>query len=734
MSTFRLSHLATFDIADKKVFKGLSSYDDFQTAIIEYGKSEGKVSSKEYNDALGGAFEVYTEFFFRRYGTSANPLLGVKCIEDTSRNKYQVGFDFTYEDFANQPAYLQSKFRSNPLYRFTRDDLGSFVSIADEMEIPASRRILFTNIEEPSREKGGLFHSSYSGGLRQMRVIARNVQEEFIDRDPTFWSDFYESIKLSLTSAVEVQTIYSSREHQIRMEVAQDRVFNLELPRGKIIAATGAGKTLVIFKGVRKGFLELGFRLQVVVAPTIDLIRQHHEYFEKFGLFHKDGISAIHFRTGEESKTDTFFEYQQTTKVSDLILDGRQLVFVTYASEQNLFEGFKQFGIEADCVFWDEFHHTVKQKVEYKEHLQSIPSKRNLFFSASERRGRVVSSFDEEVYGPTLINVTYKELRAKGILVPKIIIKPLVINVNHPKIQGLEKTFKKAAKDKKFDLLDGVMEAAGTIVARQNMLDTVGKCNMVTFSKAVAICKEIVSNFEIRNLFGTDLNTVHAAVPSKDRKKIYATVTNSDDSVLCQYSIVKEGIDINPFNSLVLSRTLDTIGVQQGIGRIARANPEDTKNFQAGLISLDDPTGWNKYEAVVYFIIATDEMEEFKDSVKDIIYKLQFAGFEEGDYDFAEILEKRTGVAKADDDWIAAKHNTLVYDIIQGVSVKDVIAQTHIEIEEETLLEESELQKLKIKEKIESTKTIQELIKIFDKKPILIFDSLNKTTINYLQL
>jgi len=727
MTALRLSHLAAFNIANRKIFKDVTNYDEFNDAIIGFGTAQGKSGSDEYNDALGAAFEVYTEFFFKRYGTSANPLLGVRCIEDTSRNKFQVGFDFTYEDFSSQPAYLQSKFRSNNQYRFTRKDLGSFISIADEMEIPASRRILFTNINEPSRDRGGLFHSSYSGGLRQMRVIARNVQEQFIDRDPDFWNDLYESVKLSLTSAIEVQEVFESREHQVRMEAAQDRVFNLELTRGKIIAATGAGKTLVIFKGVRKGFLELGFNLQVVVAPTIDLLRQHHDYFEKFGLFHKDKISVIHFRTGEESKTDNHFDYQQTTKVSDLILDGKQLVFVTYASEENLFTGLKSLGIDADCVYWDEFHHTVKQKTEYKEHLETLPSKRNLFFSASERRGRVVSSFDELVYGPTLINVTYKELRSKGILVPRLIIKPIVINLNHPTIQGIERNLKKAAKEKKFDLMDGVLEAAGTIVARQNMIGTVGKCNMVTFSKAVPICKEITTNGEIRDYFGDDLHTVHAGVPSKDRKKIYGQITQSSDSVLCQYSIVKEGIDINPFNSLVMSRSLDIIGVQQGIGRIARANPEDTKNFQAGLISLDDPTGWNKYEAVVYFIITTEDMEQFKDSVKDIVYKLQYAGFEEEDYDFAEILEERTGVSEINEDWIAPRHNPLVYDIIQGVSIKDVIAQTHIDIEVETILEESALRKLKIKEEIESTKTIHELIRKFDKKPLLIFDPVNKT-------
>jgi superfamily II DNA or RNA helicase len=731
MTGIRLNHIATYDLAVNKTFDHISTYDQMNTSIVKFGKTKGKADTDEYHEAVGAAFEVFAEFFFRRYGTSANPLLGVKCVEETSRNKYQAGYDFTYEDFNGQPAYIQVKFRKNENYKFTRNDLGTFISIADEMGITSDRRILFTSIDEPSRDKGGLFHHSYQGGLKQMRVIARNIQEEFIDRDPSFWNDLRESVELALSSAVEFTPVFESREHQLRMEAAQERVFNLELSRGKVIAATGAGKTLVIFKGVKRGFLDLGFKLQVVVAPTIDLLRQHHAYFERFGLFHNDNISVIHFRTGEESRTDTFFEYQQTTTVSDLNLSGQQLIFVTYKSEENLFSGLKDLGIEADCVFWDEFHHTIRQKIEYRDHITSIPTKRNLFFSASEKQGQVIDSFDESIYGPTLINVTYKELREKGILVPKLVIKPIFIDIDHPKIHGIERSFQKSAKENKWNLIDGVMEAAGTIIARQNMIDTVGKCNLVTFSKAVPICKEITSNLEIRDFFGEDLNTVHSGIPSKERDKIYKRILRSDDSVLCQHSIVKEGIDINPFNSIVMSRTMEVIGVQQGLGRIARANPEDTKNFEAGLLSLDDPTGWIKYQGTVYVIITSQDMAEFKDFVKDLIVKLETAGLTKKDYSFGEILEERTGVAKPDDDWVAKK-NPLVYGIIQSVSIKDVIANAHIEIENDYIASDVSLKKFKIKQDIESAKTIEELIKKFEVRPLLIFEPLNKNVRNTL--
>lgn len=701
----KLNHLATAEVARNDVFRNLSSYDKFCFAIEKYGLKFGKKDSKEYADRTGSAYEVYTEFFFKRYGTSANPHLGVKCIEDTSKNKFQAGYDFTYETFGEEPALLQSKYRTNPQYKFTLKDLSTFMSLSDGLDIPKKNRILFTNVENTTKDNG-IFHHSYQFAQRQMRVIARQEQESFIDRDPTFWQELEETVTKALIPRDDFKDIYVSREHQVRMEASFDNILN-NGGRGKVICATGGGKTLVMFKGIRKSFLEKEFRIQVMVAPTIDLIRQHHFYFEQFGLFHKDKIAVTHFRTGEEARNDDQADYNQTTRVEDLDLDKQQLIYVTYASEENLFSGLKKLGIKVDCIWWDEFHHTVKQSEEYKRHLLSVPSSRNIFFSASEKRGKIISSFDEEVYGPTLINVTYAELRAKALLVPKIIVKPIIINASSSKIKGLEEEFKKSALRKKFDLKEAVLEAAGTIVARNDMINTYGKCVGVTFSKAVPICKEIASNKVIREYF-QDLETVHAGVPNRDRKKIYDKIDVSQDFILCQYSIVKEGIDKNGFNCAVISRNMDVSGTQQGLGRTVRADPRDTTNFEKGLISLDSPEGWYKYYAVVYVIVTSTDMEDFNNFLKDIVDKLEKAGFCENDWDMQGITEERHGPELDEDGWVVPIDERS--DIIQAISLVDAISKARIEWAEEA--EKAELDE-KLFRKMEAIKklSIEEKIK-----------------------
>jgi superfamily II DNA or RNA helicase len=684
------------------VFNGAKDYNQFIKAIKKFGKTFGKPllengnANEEYNDAVGLSFEVYTEFFCKRYGQDSNPLLGIREIEDTSHDKFQEGYDFTYETFEGEPALLQAKFRSNSNHKFTRDELSSFICVADEEDIPKNRRILFTNVSEGDRSNDGLFHFSFKGGLKQMRVIAREHQEHYINLDPTFWEDFLACLDLSLVSPIQFSEIYTSRPHQLRMEAAQDKVLaGTEITKGKIIAATGAGKTLTILKGIKKGFKELDFSLQVLVAPTIDLLRQHHAYFEKFNLFHDDGINALHFRTGEDSKSDNKIGYQQTTKVAEIDFAGQLMILVTYASEQNLFGGLKGLGIEADCVYWDEFHHTVKQSLAYKEHLLSIPTKRQLFYSASEKRGHIITSLDKEVYGETLENISYAELRGSGILVPKINVKVIRINRNNGIIKGIENGFSNNAKDKGFILADAVKEAAGCAMARADMLSNHSTVNIITFSKQVAICNAIANNKEIRGFYGTDLNTVHAKIPGRKRKKIFTKVGGSIDSILLQYSVCKEGIDVTAFNSAVIARGLDVIGVQQGLGRIVRADHEDTKNLEAGLITLDAPTGWKKYSATVYFIIDNDSMEEFTVLAKYIIRSLEGSGLTEDDYDFSGIVEQRSGVKPLGTEWVAQLDCVEFANEINPVSIADVISKARIEIEQDNNEEEREFLKRK---------------------------------------
>lgn len=676
----KLNHLSTKRAAESGVFVNVIDYDDMIKKIRDFGTTLGKPGSDEYNDFVGGAFEVFTEFFFRRYGTSANPHLNVRAIEDTSQNKYQAGYDFTYENFKGEICLLQVKFRSNPTDTFDQSAFGTFCFQAMSLGITGRARLVwFTNLSNAGEH--GIFNRSIAKqGQEMMRVFGKDEQTSFIDRDPTFWRDLQFTVSQALIAPTDFQELQVMWDHQKRMNAACQSILD-NGGNGRIICATGGGKTRVILQNVIDGFAR-GFETIVVVAPTIDLLRQHHEYFRRYNLFHRDGVSVIHFRTGDECR-DNWADIKQTTLVDDVEawLKPKTIIFVTYASEFKLFEGLRKREMTVDMVLWDEYHHTVRQDKEQLEHLGSLPSARNIFYSASIKRGRLISGDDPEIYGPILCEVKYAELRLLGVLVPKIIVKVIRL-ADGKRIRGLRDAMKRAAKAENFDLETAIMEAAGTIAAyndKKKSGDSV--TNIVTFSKAVAICKELTTNEFVRQHFNGLLETVHAGVPSRDRKKIYERIASPEqkhDSVLCQFSVVKEGIDINPFNTVVFSRSMDIIGTQQAIGRAVRANPEDTKNLHAGLIDIDKPEGWKKYSATLYVIIHEKSNVTFNDFLKDLVAKLQFAGLDTEELTFEDIEEQRH-CQDNEEKWIGPLEKEL--NKVGDGSLKDAVANTVIELQ-----------------------------------------------------
>lgn len=678
---FKLNHLATKRAAESGVFLNLTDFDEMVKRIREIGSTFSEPGGDEYNDFVGSVYEVYTEFFFKRYGTSANPHLGVRTIEDTSKNKYQAGYDFTYENFQGEPCLLQVKFRSNPTEKFDQNTFGTFCFQAMALGITKkSRLIWFTNVTNSGED--GIFNRSIAKqGNDMMRVFGREQQKSFIDRDPAFFKDLQLVVSQALIQPMDWLPFQEMWEHQDRMAAACEPILD-NGGNGRIICATGGGKTRVILENVVRGFAK-GFRTIVVVAPTIDLLRQHHDYFRKYGLFHRDGISVIHFRTGDDSQQVDdigWTDIKQTTFVDDVEewLTPKTIIFVTYASEFKLFEGMRKKDMSVDLVQWDEYHHTVRQDLEQIDHLQSIPTNANLFFSASIKRGRMLSGNDPEIYGPVLQEVRYSELRMLGILVPKIVVKVVRLK-DGKRIKGIKDALREAAKRENFNLETATMEAAGTIAAYRDRKAIGGVTNIVTFSKAVPICKELVVNEYVKKHFDGLLQTVHSGVPSRDRKKVYEQVKNSDDSVLCQFSVVKEGIDINPFNTVVFSRGMDIIGTQQAIGRAVRAHPDDTKALHAGQISIDDPTGWKKHSAILYVIIHEQDSFTFNDFLIDLVSKLQFTGLLTEELAFEDMIEGLHGTGEKSDDLIVSLDKEL--NMIGAKSLEDAVKNTVIEIQ-----------------------------------------------------
>lgn len=642
-----INHIQAYHVANSGLFDNLNSYDDLNKAIAAYGK-QGKQGSRE--ERLGAAFEVFTEFFLDRFGSNVHT--GVYELKGTSSNGFEPGADFRFKDAPGRDGIVQCKYRSNHFHQFKEADLAAAVleAFRKHVQMP-SGLVLFTNLLTIDP-----FHFSYPRGKEEFLYFGRSIQESFILRDPLFWTDFCAAMHISKQMPVCSAAPTMRKHQQDAFDECEKILDSNEEHRGKPIMTCGAGKTLVQYNSIRRSFKHRRYKIQIVVAPTIALLQQHRETYSEYGLFLNDGIKLINWRTGDDYKAESITESLTTTSSSDLNgalelwKDGQVLILSTYASIENLLTSLKNLGFAPDLTVYDEFHNLVSQTQSRYDWLLALPGK-NLFFSASEKGGNIVSSADEALFGRKLIDVDYQTLRNVGILVPKINIKVIYESDTTTASVRLAQAMKQNAARNGFDLKVALEEAAVNIIAMNDLAKSGDCSNNLVFSQSIPVCNFLAGNklFEAELPKGTLVVSVSAATPQTARRQIFDKIKASNQSLCMQHSTMVEGIDIITFSAITIQRGMNAITLQQAFGRPIRANPIDTKRLESGEISLDSPDGWLKYSATVYLAVDNDN-EAY---LKDLVEKLRAAGLTADDIHFQEITEERCGVSPEDTSWMS---------------------------------------------------------------------------------
>lgn len=206
----KLNHMCVKQLANSGYFDNVTSYAELESAILAFATNgiilKSDDEKHESYERMGDAFEVYTEFFFKKY--DGNPFFGVKDIVDTSREdtkngrSQKAGYDFRYVDLRGNQGRIQSKFRQNPCYKFSLKEFYSFVFETDIEGIHhRDLRVWFTNLYN---DNDSIFDAFSLKAKDSLFVIGRLKQEEIINRDPTFWLDFVASIQAAKEKNVYV--------------------------------------------------------------------------------------------------------------------------------------------------------------------------------------------------------------------------------------------------------------------------------------------------------------------------------------------------------------------------------------------------------------------------------------------------------------------------------------------------------------------------------------------------
>lgn len=687
-----ITHLSVGDISRKKVFKEVRCYDDMCKGVLKYPKikttyidpndvdDDTDIKSRS-NTMKGNAFEVFTQFFMLYFGFET--AIDVYNLKDTSNNEFQRGYDFTHKSKYGKPGHIQVKFKSNSLHSFEYNQLESFFGTAYNHRIKRNQNILFTNL--PNTDT--LFYCTMKKerAMRSFRLIDRNIQENLIAQHPTFWDDFNECIDRSALPIFKDP--YPNRDVQDEIEKGSiikgykgtDYVLSGQSPtkKGVVSASTGCGKTQCQFNNINDAFFKYNKDVVTVVQPTISLLTQTILEFYTWKMFgyvdgdnnvytnnniHNIDVSCVMIMSGDMPRIDktligdrikiTLSPTEAVKFVAEERLKGRKVLIVTTLMSErtkysDIIKLLTEERIKIGLELYDEFHNLVSQttekhKQEFRAEFLRLSHNRadaTLFYSASHKKGSILNTMDENLFGEVLAKITRDDLMKGGYVTPGLKIKFISAkNVNEADVANTNN----AAKDG-VDLKKAKLEATAIVTAFKDAQTYYSKPNMITFSSKVANSEYIAKDPYMREVLpGVDFHFISADISVNDREYIFNLMKTTGNNVLNQHSVAKEGVNVPGLNCALIGRDLGTIAIQQGIGRIDRALYEDTIKFQNGEISLNDPKGWTKYYSLVYVVIDEDRMESFKERLVSIVKCLMSdLGIDEKYWDISNLEEEQ---------------------------------------------------------------------------------------------
>lgn len=123
---------------------------------------------------------------------------------------------------------------------------------------------------------------------------------------------------------------------------------------------------------------------------------------------------------------------------------------------------------------------------------------------------------------------------------------------------------------------------------------------------------------------GMIAQVVTCDTPYKERKEKFKKFANVDFSVLINYAIVHEGVNIESCTGVIIGRDMDDVKLVQAIGRAMRLLQKDRNKFGPNS-SSPNKENYHKTCGLIYFLIdhSKASSESSYDGLKNLIFKLR---------------------------------------------------------------------------------------------------------------
>lgn len=601
----------------------INSWTEFEAALAPLGKK-----------AKGDAFERLTYWFFLLNEVHASQYEEVwlwadvpqQVKEELNLPDQDLGIDLLLKKGTEYHA-VQCKYHTDHHANVSFREVATFLSV----------------LESNDRISLGYICSSANGMTANFEKVSKNtkqIQRILSDTWNRLDETFFKRLRKAQSGAIESITPYQPREHQRKaIEAASNHFVKEGNDRGKLIFPCGAGKSLTGYWMIDS----LGAKNTLVAVPSLSLVKQTIEVYLREcaanghkvkwicicsddGIGRGDDVVMYHNDLGVpcETNLDSIETWLQDNA------DDQKVVFTTYQSGRVIAEAARNCDVQFDVGIFDEAHKTVGAKDKLFSHLlfeENIQIKHRIFMTATERfyagsKDDIISMDDDEVYGETFTQMTFKEAIELELLTDY---KVVTIEVQESEVAKFIQENNLIELNAKWGKETEARSLASMLALRKAMKRFPIR-NAVSFHSSIAKAKRnkelqtyITDSYEYQPI---DTFTVSGKVPTTKRNEIVQEFARSEHSLITNARCLTEGVDVPNIDCIVFADPRKSkVDIVQALGRALRKKKGKDWGYVVLPVIYDDETGeidnenFNEILAVVRGLASNDEriIEHFKD-------------------------------------------------------------------------------------------------------------------------
>ena len=433
---------------------------------------------------------------------------------------------------------------------------------------------------------------------------------------------------------------YKPKEHQKKaLKSAKEYFIQENKQRGKLIFPCGAGKSLTGYWMTT----ELKAKKTIVAVPSLSLVKQTLEVYLREVVASKRSVKWLCICSDEGiGKDDDIVYFTENIGVpcqTDALYiqnwleankDEEIFIFTTYQSGRIIADISKQLGITFDLGIFDEAHKTVGANKKLFSHLlfeENISISKRIFMTATERfykgsKDDIISMDDEDIYGDTFAQMSFKEAIETGLLTDY---KVITIEIQKSEIAEFIRENNLVQLNDKWKKETEARSMASMLALRKAMKMFPIK-NAVSFHSSI---EKAVRNKELQQYITEtydyqpiDTFTVSGKQATSKRNSIVQEFARSEHSLITNARCLTEGVDVPNIDCIIFSDPRKSkVDIVQALGRALRKKEGKDWGYVILPIIYDDTTqeidndNFQEILSIVRGLASNDEriIEFFKD-------------------------------------------------------------------------------------------------------------------------